>query len=318
MYHQATKQTGSDGPANSKAGSAGVPPSSTSEVTKSEAAAMGTGPQSPHASSISSSTAKDISNSSAVLLAGAHSCSATQGNLVVKNMPLASLTPGSVMVEIKAVGICGSDVHYHQHGRIGDFVVREPMVLGHEAAGRVVALGPGVTGLALGDRVAIEPGIGCGTCAVCKAGRYNLCADMRFLATPPVHGALCNLLVHPAHLCHKLPASVTYEEGAMCEPLSVAIYAARRSNLQLGDSVLITGAGPIGLLVAMVARAHGARRVTIMDVSLPRLRVAQEILSRGDDTLNVVHIEQGEAEAETLKKIRVANGGEMVEVAFEW
>ena len=212
-----------------------------------------------------------FSNSSAIL----H----PDGRLLVGNAPIPALRPGRVLVEMKSVGICQSDVHYWKQGRIGDFIVRKPMVLGHECAGIVAALGEGVTGLSVGDRVALEPGESCGLCAHCKSGRYNLCGDMKFLATPPYDGALANYVSHPAHLCFRLPSSMSFEEGSLCEPLSVGVHAVQRAGVRLGDRVLIMGAGPIGLCVAMVARASGAANIMVVDVSQARLKLARKILA---------------------------------------
>ncbi|MFC6836637.1 NAD(P)-dependent alcohol dehydrogenase [Halomarina ordinaria] len=170
-----------------------------------------------------------------------------------------------VLVRVGEVGICGSDVHYYEHGRIGDYVVESPLVLGHEAAGEVVETGRGVTGLASGDRVAMEPGVPCRRCAYCSRGEYNLCPDVTFMATPPDDGAFAEYVAWPADYCYRLPESVSTREGSLCEPLSVGIHVCRRGAVGLGDSVLVTGAGPIGLLVADVARAAGATDVLVAD-----------------------------------------------------
>lgn len=189
--------------------------------------------------------------------------------------------PGEVQVQIGKVGICGSDVHYWQHGRIGDFVVAEPMILGHECAGTVVALGQGVTHLKEGDRVAIEPGVPRLSTAAShfymKRGQYNLCPDIFFFATPPDHGAFCSFVNHKADFCFKLPDNVSLEEGAMIEPLSTGIFAARVAPVKMGDTVAITGAGPIGLMNLLAARAAGATNVIISDMVESRLEVAREI-----------------------------------------
>jgi L-iditol 2-dehydrogenase len=185
--------------------------------------------------------------------------------------------PGSreVLVEIAAVGVCGSDVHYYEHGRIGPFVVREPLVLGHESAGRVVALGSDVTRHAVGDRVTLEPGVPCGSCRECRAGRYNLCRDVRFFATPPIDGAFANYVTIHEDFAFALPDSVSDEAGALMEPLSVGIWACQKAGVSPGDRVLVTGAGPIGLLAQQCALAFGATEVTITDVSEARLELAR-------------------------------------------
>lgn len=175
------------------------------------------------------------------------------------------------------VGICGSDVHYWQHGRIGDFVVNAPMVLGHEASGVVSKLGQGVTNLKVGDRVAIEPGVPCRICKYCKGGRYNLCLDMKFCATPPYHGNLARYYTHAADFCFKLPDHVSTEEGALLEPLSVGVHACRRGGVTLGSRVLICGAGPIGLVNLLTAKANGAADVCLTDIDQNRLNMAKKL-----------------------------------------
>lgn len=176
-----------------------------------------------------------------------------------------------------AVGICGSDVHYWKRGRIGDFILTAPMVLGHESSGIVSAVGEGVTNLKVGDRVAIEPGVGCRICSFCKEGRYNLCPEMKFAATPPYDGSLCRYYVHAADFCFKLPDHVSLEEGALLEPLSVAVHACRRAGISIGSKVLVCGAGPIGLVNLMTAKACGASKVAITDLDEGRLNKAKEL-----------------------------------------
>jgi len=181
-----------------------------------------------------------------------------------------------VVVKMKAVGICGSDVHYWTHGAIGDFVVRAPMIIGHESAGQVVAVGSGVTHLKVGDKVALEPGVPCRACGHCRGGRYNLCPDIQFFATPPVHGSLATYVVHAADCAYKLPDNVSYEEGAMCEPLSVGVYSCQRTNVEPGFRIAILGAGPIGLIIMLAARAFGAEHVVMTDVDESRLKSAKK------------------------------------------
>ena len=210
-----------------------------------------------------------MSNRAAVLYA--------PGDLRVEDRPTPEPGPREVLVEIAAVGVCGSDVHYYEHGRIGSHVVRSPLVLGHESAGRVVALGPGAEKHAVGDRVTLEPGVPCGRCRECRAGRYNLCRDVRFFATPPFDGAFANFVTIHEDFAFALPDSVSDEAGALMEPLSVGIWACRKAGVAPGDRVLITGAGPIGLLALQCARAFGATEVTITDVSDERLELARRL-----------------------------------------
>jgi L-iditol 2-dehydrogenase len=207
-----------------------------------------------------------VTNRAAVLYA--------PGDLRIEERPTPEPGPREVLVEIAAVGVCGSDVHYYEHGRIGSHVVRSPMVLGHESAGRVVALGPDVSKHAVGDRVTLEPGVPCSHCRECRAGRYNLCRDVRFFATPPFDGAFANYVTIHEDFAFALPASVSDEAGALMEPLSVGIWACRKAGVSPGDHVLITGAGPIGLLALQCALAFGATAVTITDVSEERLGIA--------------------------------------------
>jgi len=185
--------------------------------------------------------------------------------------------PGEALVRVRAVGICGSDVHYYTHGRIGAFVVESPLVLGHEMAGTIEELGPGVTTRAVGQRVAVEPGVPDRVCEFCRAGRYNLCPNVRFMATPPVDGAFTEYVVMPADFVFPLPDDVTLEEGAMIEPLSVGVYAIHRSGLRAGQDVVVLGAGPIGLVTLQVARAAGAGSITVVDLDAHRLEVAMTI-----------------------------------------
>jgi L-iditol 2-dehydrogenase len=166
-------------------------------------------------------------------------------------------TPGphEVLVEVAAVGVCGSDVHYYRHGRIGDFVVEQPMILGHELSGRISAVGEQVDPTRVGQRVAVEPQHPCRRCKQCTAGRYNLCPHMEFYATPPID----------AEFAHSVPDSMSDEAAALLEPLSVAVTTMRKAHVQPGSSILIAGAGPIGVICAQAARAFGAARIVVSD-----------------------------------------------------
>jgi len=199
------------------------------------------------------------------------------GDVVLEERPDPEPGPGEVAVRVTSVGVCGSDVHYYEHGRIGRFVVEEPLVLGHEAAGLVVALGPGVSSPAVGQRVSIEPGIPDRSCDQCLAGRYNLCPNMRFFATPPVDGAFAEYVVVPAVFAHAVPEIIGDDAAALLEPLSVGIWACRKGRVTAGTRVLVTGAGPIGLLTAQAALAFGATEVTVSDVNPARLALAKEL-----------------------------------------
>jgi len=216
------------------------------------------------------------------------------GDLRIEEVPRAQITgPYEALVRVVAVGICGSDMHYYQHGRIGDNVVRASMILGHEAAGEVIAVGDEVRGVVPGDRVAIEPGYTCRRCEFCKSGRYNLCPDVIFMATPPIDGAFCDYVAWPADHLFKLPEQLSYEEGAMMEPLAVGVHAVRRAAVSLGDSVAVLGAGPIGLVTLQAARAAGAALTIVTDVIPFRLQMATQLgathaLDAKDDVVEAV------------------------------
>ena len=184
------------------------------------------------------------------------------------------LGPSDVRIRVGTVGICGSDVHYYTHGKIGPFVVEAPMVLGHEAAGTVIEIGEDVRHLAVGDRVAVEPGVPDFSSRASRLGLYNLDPGLTFWATPPVHGCLTPEVVHPAALCFKLPDSVSLAEGAMIEPLAVGVQAAAKARIAPGDTALVLGAGPIGILVALSALAGGASTVHLFDPMAEKLALA--------------------------------------------
>ena len=195
--------------------------------------------------------------------------------LALRDFPFEQpLGPHDVRVAIRAVGICGSDVHYYLHGAIGPYVVREPMILGHEAAGIVVEAGPAVTLLKAGDRVCMEPGIPDPNSRATQLGMYNLDPAVRFWATPPVHGCLRPTVVHPAAFTFKLPGNVSFAEGAMVEPLAVGMHAANKARIRAGDVAAVLGCGPIGMLTALAALAGGCSRVFITDVQAPKLALA--------------------------------------------
>jgi D-xylulose reductase len=185
--------------------------------------------------------------------------------------------PHDVRIQIRTVGICGSDLHYFQHGAIGPFVVRAPMVLGHEAAGVVLEAGIAVTDLAPGDRVCMEPGVPDPLGRATRIGRYNLDPKVRFWATPPVHGCLRPTVVHPAAFTFKLPTNVTLAEGAMVEPLAVGLHAATHARIVPGDVAVVMGAGPIGILTALAVIAGGCSRVFLSDVLAPKLALAADL-----------------------------------------
>ncbi|MFJ8671986.1 NAD(P)-dependent alcohol dehydrogenase [Streptomyces sp. NPDC093589] len=215
--------------------------------------------------------------------------------LVIEERPVPAPGAHQVLVRIDAVGTCGSDVHYYRHGRIGDFVVKEPMILGHEPSGTVVACGPGATRHQVGQRVSIEPGTPCGTCTECRLGRYNLCPEMVFYATPPVDGVFCEYAAVHEEFAHAVPDSLSDEAAALLEPLSVGVWSCRKARVAPGDRVLITGAGPIGLVAAQTALAFGASEVLVTDIAPHRLEVAREFGATAVDVSRTSLAELGHA-----------------------
>jgi L-iditol 2-dehydrogenase len=230
-------------------------------------------------------------------------------DLRLEPFPINEPKDGEVLIEMQSVGICGSDVHYWKRGCIGDFVVRAPMVVGHESSGKVIKVGPNVKNLQEGDRVTIEPGVPCRRCDHCKTGRYNLCADVIFLATPPVHGSLARYHTHAADFCFKLPDHVTYEEGAFCEPLSVGVHACRRAGVTIGSNVLITGAGPIGLVSMLAAKAMGADSIIMIDISQSRLDFAKK--------LGANHVLLADSDSQKTAEQVIATLGSMPNISIE-
>lgn len=186
-----------------------------------------------------------------------------------------------VLVKLEYVGICGSDMHYYETGRIGDYVVEPPFVLGHEPGGVVVEVGKNVTHLKVGDRVALEPGKTCGHCEYCREGKYNLCPDVIFFATPPVDGVFQEYVAHEAALCFKLPENVDTLEGALIEPLAVGFHAANQGGAHAGQTAVVFGAGCIGLVSMMALKAEGVSRVYVVDIMQKRLDKAMELGATG-------------------------------------
>ncbi|KAK3220814.1 hypothetical protein Dsin_014784 [Dipteronia sinensis] len=225
---------------------------------------------------------------------------------------LPPLGPQDVKVRIKALGICGSDVHHFKTMRCANFIVKKPMVIGHECAGFIEEIGSEVKSLQVGDRVALEPGISCGRCILCKNGSYNLCPEMKFFGSPPTNGSLAHKVVHPANLCFKLPDNVSLEEGAMCEPLSVGVHACRRANVGPETNILIMGSGPIGLVTLLAARAFGAPRIVIADVDVQRLSIAKNL---GADETIQVSTDIKDVGAEVIKIQNAMGSG--IDVSFD-
>ncbi|MGV3652258.1 MAG: NAD(P)-dependent alcohol dehydrogenase [Devosia sp.] len=201
-----------------------------------------------------------------------------KGELSLRDFEIAEpLGPHDLRIAIHTVGICGSDVHYYTHGAIGSFIVREPMILGHEASGTVTALGAAVKDFRIGDRVCMEPGIPDPEGRATRLGRYNLDPAVRFWATPPVHGVLRKSVVHPAAFTFRLPDTVSFAEGAMVEPLAVGVHAVTKAAAAPGHVAVVMGAGPIGLLNVLAALAAGCAHVIVSDIDDDKLAIAARL-----------------------------------------
>jgi len=195
-------------------------------------------------------------------------------DLRLEEVDIPDIGSSEVLVKMKCVGICGSDVHFYLNGRIGSIMVEKPLILGHECSGEVVEVGPGVTRLRIRQRVVIEPGFVCGKCAYCREGRYNLCREIRFYGTPPVHGAFAEYVTAAEQNVYPMPGNMSYEEGAMIEPLAVGMMAAKQGAVSVNDTVVILGAGPIGLMALQAVRAHGVLETYVTDIIDYRLEYA--------------------------------------------
>lgn len=198
------------------------------------------------------------------------------GSIVLEDRPVPTPAHDEVLIQVLSVGVCGSDVHYYQHGRIGEYVVESPLILGHELSGRIVAVGDDVDPTRVGQRVAVEPQRPCRVCEFCKAGDYNLCPKMEFYATPPIDGSFCEYVTIQDDFAFELPDSISDHAGALLEPLSVGIAAAQKGGIAVGDTVLIAGGGPIGIITAQVAKAYGAAQVIIADINPARRELAMK------------------------------------------
>ena len=232
-----------------------------------------------------------------------------KGKLNLRDIDIpAKLGPRDVRIRTHTVGICGSDVHYYTHGKIGPFVVDQPMVLGHEASGTVIACGAEVTGLRPGDRVCMEPGIPDPDSRASKLGIYNVDPAVTFWATPPVHGCLTPEVIHPAAFTYKLPDSVSFAMGAMVEPFAIGMQAALRARIQPGDIAVVTGAGPIGMMVALAALAGGCARVIVADMAQPKLDIIGAY--DGIETVNI-------RDTPAVDAVAAATDGWGADVVFE-
>ena len=230
--------------------------------------------------------------------------------MIIKEIEVPEVGEKEVLVQLEYVGICGSDVHYFHHGNCGAYKVNleEDYMLGHECAGTVVKVGANVKDLKVGDKVALEPGITCGQCEFCKAGKYNLCPDVVFLATPPVQGCYEEYIAFPENMCFKLPENMTTKEGCLIEPLSVGFHAANQGDVQVGESVVILGAGCIGLVTLLACKAHGAGNIIVADIVDARLEKAKE--------LGATHVINSK-EVNALEEIARLTGGKGADKVFE-
>lgn len=213
-----------------------------------------------------------------------------------------------VLIKVLHCGVCGSDIHYYEHGRIGDFVVEKPMILGHECGGEIVEVGAEVKGLEPGDLVAVEPGYPCGKCEYCKTGRYHLCPDVVFLATPPYDGAFAEYIKYPADMVYRLPDNMDTVEGALIEPLCVGLHAAEQAEGKVGQTAAILGSGCIGLCTLMALRAMGICTIYVVDVIEKRLGMAKE--------LGAAQVINGK-EQDAVEAIMEATRGQGVDLVFE-
>ena len=223
-----------------------------------------------------------------------------------RNIP--KVKDNEVLVKLEYVGICGSDLHYYETGAIGDYVVEPPFVIGHEPGGTIVELGKNVRHLKEGDRVALEPGKTCGHCEFCKTGRYNLCPDVVFFATPPVDGVFQEYVAHEADLCFKLPDNVSTMEGALIEPLAVGFHAAMQGGAKAGQTAVVMGAGCIGLVTMMALKAMGVSKVYVVDIMEKRLKKALEL--GADGVING-------SQADAVKEIKRLTDGKGCDLAVE-
>lgn len=230
------------------------------------------------------------------------------GEMGFEERDIPQVKDDEVLVKLEYVGICGSDLHYYETGAIGNYVVEPPFVLGHEPGGTVVEVGKNVTHLKAGDRVALEPGKTCGHCEFCKTGRYNLCPDVVFFATPPVDGVFQEYVAHEADLCFKLPNNVSTLEGALIEPLAVGFHAAIQGDAHLGQKAVVMGAGCIGLVSMMALKARGVSEVYVVDIMEKRLKKALEL--GADGVING-------AEENVEQKIRQITDGRGVDLVIE-
>lgn len=226
----------------------------------------------------------------------------------MQKRPIPAPKDNEVLVKIKHVGLCGSDIHFYEHGRIGDVVVDRPTVLGHESAGEIVEVGKDVKDLKVGDLVALEPGVGCGKCEFCKTGRYNLCPDVAFMAIPGYDGAFTEYVAYPSDMAFKLPEGMDTIEGGLIEPLAVGFHAVNQSGIKVGQSAVVLGSGCIGLVTVMVLKMMGITEIYVADVIEKRLERAKE--------LGASRVIKADVE-DTVKTVMELTGGKGADAIFE-
>jgi L-iditol 2-dehydrogenase len=239
-------------------------------------------------------------------------------DLRLEDLPRPTPGPGEVLLEIASVGVCGSDVHYYLEGRIGSQVVTDPIIMGHEFSAWVAKLGPGIEGLDVGQLVAVDPGISCGVCEPCQHGHPNLCPNVRFCGTPPINGVFAEYTIMPAENCFPLPQGFGPEEGAMLEPLGVAIHSVDLAHLKPGQTVAVLGAGPIGLLIAAVAKASGASAIYMTEPLAYRRQFALDYIADAAlDPYETCPERSRRDGTDVVAEIMRLTGGRGVDVAFE-
>ena len=251
------------------------------------------------------------------------------GKIEIADAPMPELTPDAALIRVECVGICGSDLHYFESGRLGNRIVKPPFILGHEACGIVERVGAGVENIKPGDRVALEPGKACGHCDFCRKGLYNLCARVTFFGSPPTDGVFREYVVNDAALCFLLPDIMTAIEGSLVEPLAIGFYAATRAQAKIGMTAVITGSGCIGLMSLLALRAMGTSRIYVVDIEQKRLEkalslganaavnakeqdVVGEIMKLTDQAGCDLVIEAAGAEITTVQAIRMTKKGAVI------
>jgi L-iditol 2-dehydrogenase len=234
-------------------------------------------------------------------------------DLRLETLPRPAPGPGEVLLRVASVGVCGSDVHYYEHGRIGSQVVTAPIIMGHEFSARIAELGAGVEGLQVGQLVTVEPGISCGQCEPCLHGHPNLCPNVRFCGTPPIDGVFAEYTVMPAHNCFPLPDTFDAVAAAMLEPLGIAIHTVDLAHLKPGQTVAVLGAGPVGLLIAAVAKAGGASKIYMTEPLAHRRQFALDYIA--DAALDPYAPDHRAPDA--VDEVMRLTGSRGVDVAFE-